>query len=194
MTLQLSKSRLSSPRTIYTLLLLLPLSAFAQLSTVWTTNYYTVTGANFREIRQSLASSRPWKDGFDGDTRWTVSWNFNLTSTPATCSCSSFSTTLKITTTLPRWTPPTNAVPEVKEQWARYFTALAQHEAGHARVGSAGAAEVHKAIAQVPAQADCETLRKLINERAERILDDYRAREKEYDRRTDHGMRPAERP
>src|SRR5947208_619452 len=62
----------------------LALSTFsisAQLSIVQTTNYYTVTGANFREIRQSISMARPWNDGFDGDTRWTVEWKFNSVQT-----------------------------------------------------------------------------------------------------------------
>ena len=173
---------------------LLPMVGQAQNFVVWTTNYYSVTGANFREIRQSIAASHPWQDGFDGDTRWGVDWKFSLTEAASGCSCTSFSTTTKIVTTLPRWTPPTNAFPEVKEQWTRYFTNLAQHEAGHARIGIAAAIEVGKSLSQTGAQPNCEELKRTINERAGKIVDDYRAREKEYDRRTAHGTRPPDAP
>src|SRR4051812_43263643 len=119
------------------LLALFPIVAGAQISIVQTTNYYTVTGANFREIRQSISAARPWNDGFDGDTRWTVEWKFNSVQTAADCACSGSSTSVRIVTTLPRWIPPADVAPEAKERWTNYFIPLAQHEAGHARIGMA---------------------------------------------------------
>jgi predicted secreted Zn-dependent protease len=173
---------------------LFPTAGRAQNFVVWTTNFYSVTGANFREIRQSIAASRPFQDGFDGDTRWSVDWKFSLAETASGCSCTSFSTTTKIVTTLPRWTPPTNVWPSAKEQWTRYFTNLAQHEAGHARIGTAAATEVGKSISQTGTQPNCDQLKRTISERAGKVVDDYRAREKEYDRRTAHGTRSPDAP
>ena len=170
-------------------LLLTGISVHAQSPVVWTTNFYSVTGAHFREIRQSMARARPWKDSFDGDTRWEVQWRFNTVQSASGCACSGFSTTTRITTTLPRWTPPPDVLPEVKEQWTRYFTNLAQHEAGHARLGLAAAREVEKQIASVGAQADCVQLKQLINDRANQAVAEYRRREVEYDEQTDHGRR-----
>jgi predicted secreted Zn-dependent protease len=153
----------------------------------WTTNFYSVTGANFREIRQSITQSRPWAADFDGDTRWKIEWRFNTVETANGCVCTGFGTTTTITTTMPRWTPPTNASPELKQQWTRYYTNLAQHEIGHARLGLAAANEVGKKIAEVTAQPDCTQLKNIVNERAEKVVEDYRAREREYDHQTDHG-------
>ena len=178
----------------FSTLLILALEAGAQNSVVWTTNFYSVTGASFREIRRSIATSRPFQDGFDGDTRWSVDWKFTLADTGNGCSCSTFSITTKIVTTLPRWTPPTNVFPEVKEQWTRYFTNLAQHEAGHARIGIAAASEVARSLSQTGSQPNCEQLKRTIHERAGRIVEDYRAREKEYDRITAHGARSLDSP
>jgi predicted secreted Zn-dependent protease len=160
-----------------------------QSSVAWTTNFYAVTGTNFREIRASMAKARPWNDPFDGDTRWEVTWKFTAVQSPGGCSCSSFSTAIAITTTLPRWTPPAGVLPQVKEQWTRYFTNLAQHETGHARLGLAAAAEIQRRIAAVGIQPGCAQLKQLINERANQAIADYRRREREYDERTDHGRR-----
>ena len=157
----------------------------------WSTNFYAVAGADWREIRQSIAAAHPWKDGFDGDTRWAVKWQFSTAQSAAGCYCTRISTTTTIATTLPRWTPPTNVYPRVKEQWTRYFTNLAQHEAGHASIGIAAAREIQRQVSQIGAQPDCEQLNRLINERADAIVNDYREREKEYDRRTQHGNRSA---
>jgi len=172
------------------LMALLPLAAVslrAQTAVSWSTNFYSVTGANWREIRQSIAQARPWRDSFDGDTRWDITWRFHTVSSPSGCSGSGFSTSIKITTTLPRWTPPTNVDAAVKEQWTRYFTNLAQHELGHARLGLAAAAEVQKRIATIGTQSDCAQLKNLINERANQVVADFRRREQEYDERTNHG-------
>ena len=171
-----------------------PLLVCGQSSFTWTTNFYAVTGANFREIRQSINRSRPWKDPFDGITHWNVEWRCKLNSSPHGCSASGFTTQVKIVTTLPRWTPPAGVVPEVKAQWTRFFVALAQHEAGHARIGRAAAAKVDETIRQAGVQADCDTVQRLISERAESVLAEHRRQDEEYDRRTDHGRKPAGTP
>ena len=160
----------------------------------WTTNYYSVTGANFREIRWSIAAARPWNDPFDGDTRWTISWNFASSGSAAGCSAISVSTATKITTTMPRWTPPPDVAPETKERWTRYYTNLLQHEVGHARIALAAATEMRQRLSTVGTQPNCEVLKAVINQRAANVVDDYRAREKEYDRRTNHGNNPSGAP
>jgi predicted secreted Zn-dependent protease len=179
-------------RRVFYFVALLALStifARAQGSVVWTTNFYSVTGANFREIRESIVSARPWRDDFDGDTRWEVHWRFTTAQSAGSCSCSSYNTSTRITTTLPRWTPPADVMPEVKEQWTRYFTNLAQHELGHARFGLAAAAEVERRIAGVGAQTDCAQLKQIISDRANQAIAEYRRREVEYDANTNHGRR-----
>lgn len=175
-------------------LVLFPLMVCGQSSFTWTTNFYTVTGASFREIRQSIDRSRPWKDPFDGITHWNVEWRCQLNPSPSGCSASGFTTQTKIVTTLPRWTPPIGVAPEVKAQWTRFFVALVQHETGHARIGRAASVKVDETIRQVGTQPDCEAVKREINERAERVLAEHRRQDVEYDRRTDHGRKPVGTP
>ena len=168
------------------LLLLLPAAARAQ-TVQWTTNYYNVTGADFREIRRAMERTRPWPEPFDGDTRWTITWRFNFRETAAGCALSGHSTVTTITTTMPRWTSPPDVLPEVKERWTRYYTNLLAHEAGHGRFAFAAAAEIRRRFSETSAQANCDALKNLLNDHANRVIEDHRAREKEYDRRTNHG-------
>ena len=161
------------------LLALIGSVAHAQNSTTCTTNFYNVTGSAFCEIRESIAKSCPWKDQFDGDTRWDVRWKFQYAGRANLCVIASYSVTTKIVITLPRWTPPADVDPGVKEQWTRYYTNLAHHEWGHARLGTAAGDEVSKKLSEMPGQSDCAALTKLVDERAERAVADYRAREKE---------------
>ena len=52
--------------------------------------------------------------------------------------------------------------------------------------------EIPKCIRKVGAQPDCDAAQKVLNERAENVVEEFREREKEFDRRTSHGARPAD--
>src|SRR5438093_2422362 len=131
---------------IFITLVFAAVGAQAQNSVWRTTNYYTVAGATIREIHQSLAQARPWKNksSVDGQTEWHVEWRFNVAPAGSICRCTFFTTTTTITLTLPRWTAPANAPVEVKTNWQRYITALGQHEAGHAQLALDAAAGLEK--------------------------------------------------
>jgi predicted secreted Zn-dependent protease len=50
-------------------------------------------------------------------------------------------------------------------------------------------AEQHERIKEVGEEPDCAALKKKINALANQIVDDYRQRDKEYDQRTEHGVK-----
>ena len=156
---------------------------------VWKTNYYSIAGSSLGEIRRSMDQSRPWKDpeNRSGLTEWRIEWRFELAPVGDGCRCSSFTTTTTITNTLPRWTPPTEASAELKAAWTRFITALGEHEDGHSRLALAAAADLHKRVKELGPSPDCDRLRKRINELAERVINEHRQRERDYDRRTRHG-------
>ncbi len=168
-----------------------PALASAQNSVHWTTNYYSVSGATLGEIQQSLSRNRPWKDrsALDGLTEWRIQWRFQVTSSPGECRLSSFTTATTITMTLPRWLRPTNAALEVATNWGRYIVALGQHEAGHAQIGLAAAAEQQRRVPALAPDGNCEALKQRINELAQRIVDDHGRRDREYDEQTEHGVK-----
>ena len=163
----------------------------AQNSLVWKTNYYSITGGTLGEIRQSLWQSRPWKNKstVDGMTDWRIEWRYQVAPSNGACQCSSFTTKTTITTTLPHWKAPTNAPPAVTNAWVRYFTALAKHEAGHAQLALDAVAEQHARISELTEEPACAALKKKIDDLAGKIMDDYRKRDKEYDQRTEHGIK-----
>ena len=173
------------------LAMLWPLPAPAENVVQWTTNYYPVTGATLGEIRQSINQARPWKGRFslDGLTEWQVNWQFDVSPSATGCQCTSFTTKTTIKVTLPGWSPPTNTPPEVKETWRRFFTALAQHEAGHAQIAQAAAKEVEGRAMQTGEATDCDRLKKTIHTVANQVIEDHRKQDKDYDERTEHGAR-----
>lgn len=171
------------------LTLLSPALAQAQNKLVWKTNYYTITGASLGEIRRSMDQSRPWKEPANqsGLTEWRIDWRFELTPAEGGCRCSSFTTTTTITNTLPRWRPPAETPEELKSAWIRFIKALGEHEDGHSRLALAAVADLHKRIKALGPAPDCDGLRKRINDLAGRVIEENRQREKDYDRRTQHG-------
>jgi predicted secreted Zn-dependent protease len=174
-----------------TLLLLLPLGACGGSSFVWTTNYYVVTGSNLREIRESLDSAHPPKitPPLRVATEWRVSWRFAVVPSAGGWRCGSFATRLVITNTLPRWAPPPNATPELQQAWQRFFRNLAQHEAGHSRIALAALAEAHQRVKELSDDPEWYGLRAKVNDVVRAVLDSYSEKERDYDERTQHGMR-----
>ena len=173
------------------LLVFLPDLVHAQSSVVWKTNYYTVGGATLREIHESFRHARPWKSksSYDGQTEWRIDWRFQMTTAGESCRCDSFTTQTAITITLPRWTAPTNAAPEVREAWISFFTALSKHEAGHGQNALAALTEMHQRVNRLPTENDCAVLSKKIDELAGRVVAEFRQRDEEFDRQTVHGVR-----
>jgi len=171
------------------LVLWFPTLAAAQNSLRWTTNYYTVTGATLTEIRQSVRQSRPWKEKneLDGMTEWRVMWQFGVMPTAGGCRCSFFGTQTTITITLPRWIAPTNAPDTVKQVWQKYAAALGQHEAGHAAIALAAAADIRKRVGEAGEGLDCAGLTKRINDLGRQVIEEHRKRDKDYDEQTQHG-------
>ena len=166
-----------------------PWSAVAQSTVVRKTNYYAMTGSSIRHIQESLRQTRPWKDTpeRDASTEWYVQWYAGYSSGGGTCQCVSFTTTTAISITLPRWIAPTNAPAEVRAAWAKYIASLEVHEAGHAELAIAAAAEMHKRIEKIGSESDCNTLKTRVQTECQSVLDSFRAQEKDYDRRTRHG-------
>jgi len=169
--------------------LLFPIVAEAQNPIRCTTNYYSVTGATLPEIRQSVRQNRPWKERLDVDglTEWRVTWQFGVMPTPNACQCSSFGTQTAITITLPRWTAPTNAPDTIKQIWRTYAAGLGQHEAGHAAIAVAAAADVRRRVQGAGGGKDCASLKQRINDLGRQVIEEHRKRDKEYDEQTQHG-------
>jgi len=164
-------------------------SVVGQGAQLWTTNYYPVTGATLPEIRRSIREARPWKDrqDVDGFTEWKVSWQFSVMQTSDGCRCSTFNTQTRITITLPRWTPPTNAPATVVQIWTNYFTALLRHEVGHGQMAAAAAGELHRRVKSLGGGTDCDSLKRSLNALGESVVAEFRQKDKEYDERTRHG-------
>ncbi len=146
--------------------------------------HYVVAGSNPAEIRSELNHRRP--KGWDGYTSWYVSWRFRHAPDGGTCRMTSVTTTVTVTHTLPQWKASAQASSGTREAWDRYLRALTVHEDGHRDIGIAVANQIDAALRGMR-EASCPELTRRANETGHRLLDEARAREREYDRTTDHG-------
>lgn len=159
----------------------------AQNHTQWITNYYDVTGSTTREIRHSISRNRPWRHTMEAVTAWHVQTRYSVVPFQRVYRCSGFTTMTTIRITLPRWTPPEDVSKSVAEAWERYITALKKHELGHARFALSTASEMHHRANKAGTASDAESLKARVDSLIQQTSGDFRAREREFDRLTQHG-------
>jgi len=182
-------ARLLVRRVVCAMALCFVVEASAQDSLVIRTNFFNVSGGSERELRRSINQSRPWKDKREGDafTEWKIEWTFRLASSRSACQFHSFATRTAITITLPRWTPRAPTSQALSQEWERYLTALKAHEEGHKQIGLAVAAEIQRRVKALKPEPTCEAMSALLNSTAKNVIAEYRQKEIDYDRKTEHG-------
>lgn len=152
--------------------------------------YFDVHGSTARELRAEMNRIGPVADnGVRGDayTRWRIDWRFDLTQRGPECIASNFEIDLAVTMTLPRWVAPPGASADLVALWDRYSAAMRLHEDGHHRIALAAAYEVKRRLEAESREKSCKALENKLNSAADAVLDEYRARQAEYDRATDSG-------
>lgn len=165
--------------------------AVAADSFIVRTNYYPVTGSSWAELRQAMAANRPWKNGpeMHGRTDWHLRWTFQLEETAQGARLRAFDLTTTVTITLPSWKPPPDADPALVQQWKQFFANLKRHEEGHLAIARQAAAAVRKRIATIQQAPTLRQLSDQLHAAAQAAMAEFRDRDAEYDRITQHGLR-----
>ena len=121
---------------------------------------------------------------FHAYTKWHVDWKFWWDRDHgAACRITSVRTSLTALITLPKLVGGNSAQ---RLEFERYVLALKQHESGHYEIGKDAAHEIDREILSLSA-TDCSTLEKTANQKATRILERYKEKERTYDADTKHG-------
>jgi predicted secreted Zn-dependent protease len=156
-----------------------------------TTNHYLVTGSTLREIRQSINRLRPGgeKAGHDALTTWKIGWNVRVGSVAGEYRVTSFTTTTTILITLPSWRVSTNAAPRVMETWLSYYSALQKHEWSHATNGMLAAEALRQRVGEIGPDSTPERLQQRVQAVADVVIAEYKIRDKNFDRETNHGRK-----
>jgi predicted secreted Zn-dependent protease len=133
------------------------------------------------------AASPIRQDGklFHGLTNWRVHWKYRWSERSAdNCAISSATVTASATITLPRLV---RGSPEGYAQWKPYIAALTEHEQGHYDIAIEAAHEIERRLRTVPPHGDCRLLKDAADNVARATMAEYKARDREYDRLTQHG-------
>jgi predicted secreted Zn-dependent protease len=154
------------------------------------TKYYDIAGDSPTELRESLNQQRPvGPDGMSHDavTLWYTRWQYRTTTSGRGCAVASFEVSLEIVTTLPKWTNEAAAPSSLVARWRGYYEALVRHEDGHKAIAKETAAAIRNAGTNTPSNSSCAELARAIDRVANDVLKQYREKERQYDKETQHG-------
>lgn len=171
-------------------LLALGLALDAQAAVIEHTSVirYPVNVVPPQTLKQALNAATPIRENgqvFHGHTKWWVKWNFRWhRQASGRCAITSVTTELTTTMQLPELRQASAAD---RERFDRFLPRLTTHEEGHRDNGRAAAAEIDRRIAQLPEMSSCELLDASANETGHRVLDEYNARDRQFDSATEHG-------
>jgi predicted secreted Zn-dependent protease len=156
------------------------------------TAYYQISGTTANELRQAMDRLRPTgPDGkrHDAITTWDIPWRYHVVAVEGWCAVQSIEVSLDLVTTVPRWTNEAAAPAALAGQWRAYLAALAKHEDGHKQLAIEAAAAVRDlgAHIKVPQRANCAEVGRTIDTAAKAVIQEYQAKERQYDEETDYG-------
>jgi predicted secreted Zn-dependent protease len=164
---------------------LLPLAAVAQVGDQLSYTYYEVNVRSGKLAPQINAQTPIRQDGVHyARTQWNVSWRFRWNEGPGGCRFTSVNVNLRTEITLPRLN---GASPQQAALFERFMPALREHETGHHQIAQEAARAIDAQLRGIPAMDTCPALEAQANRDAQRILERYREKERQYDRDTGHG-------
>ena len=154
------------------------------------TSYYYVEGGSATVISAQLEKSGPLaEDGrrYPAKTRWDVQWKYDHHQEGVTCGVKDVTVAVGVAQNLPRWRGEDRAAGALSARWRKFSEAVKRHEDGHKQNGLGAAAEIEGALQALKPASNCEDLDKAARAVGDRIIEKYRERDAEYDRKTDHG-------
>ena len=154
-------------------------------------DYYWVSGRTASEIRNDLNRKTPIRqDGkkYDAHTDWFVKWNFWWNESSGLCTIKKVETRVDVQYVLPKLNRSGSIPSSLKQKWETYKKAFLHHENGHKDMGVRAAREIEKEIRNMAPRRTCKQLEIDANRLGDKIVKKYKDVEREYDRKTNHGM------
>jgi predicted secreted Zn-dependent protease len=177
-------------RIFFALLLLSASVLFCEPAISIKINYYHLYSTTQSGLRSEMNEKGiRWTDGmtYDAFTSWYVKWRYEYYTNDGYCSLTNIDVSVDVEYTLPKWSVKFLGGKELRIKWIRYSDALKKHEDGHRDFGIGAGRKIETALLSIGSRPRCDTLGADANAVAYRILNDYRKKEVEYDRRTGHG-------
>jgi predicted secreted Zn-dependent protease len=135
--------------------------------------YYDVQGADHAALMNALNS----RAGGHAQSSWKLSYQYLPLRERGTCGVRSLTTKLELAMTLPRWSPPAEAPPDLVERWARYVNALMSYEDERLDPAREMERALKPALLGVPPAPDCGVLDAAVARRYDELREEVKARE-----------------
>ena len=169
-------------------LLILTKTSSAEIDASVNYSYYTAYGDDNNTLLQILNKATPILEDnqrYHGHTKWNVSWNYHwFEQADGRCKITDVKTVVTGSILLPQLL---NANIEQNAAFERFLSALREHELGHYAISKEAGSKIDEYITSLPEMPSCKILEKTANEFSYQTLDEYRAKEKQYDADTEHG-------
>ena len=146
--------------------------------------YYNVEGLDYESLRTSLNVNGPM--GYHGFASWRCSYHYTTKMRGNACQIATVTTRVSGEILMPRWVDEASAPVALQRRWSDYYSALKTHEDGHIQNGRELALLVKERLMGIGA-APCDQIKALARNEFEHIYENLKARDKEYDIRTNHG-------
>lgn len=168
--------------------ILLPASAFAEVSENLAYTYYDVTAQADKTLLSQLNASSPIRENgqvYHGHTKWDIRWRFWWnTDASGVCRITRSSTSLVSAITLPRLN---GANLRQQSIFDRYIASLEAHELGHHQLAVQMARKIDSDLVSLPGMNSCPELEAFANARSQLSLERLNEQSRQYDLDTGHG-------
>ena len=174
-----------------------PIPLDPAVSVVTVQEDYAIAGRDRPQLLRQMRERGPRDSGgrHHAYTRWRLRWTHDPqpvgSNAPLASGCrpGQPQITLFLLTVAPRWVDVEQAAPSLRSTWARFLEATQQHEEGHRNLCMRAAQSLLDRLRSLSPAEDCSRLQQQAQQVAAQVLDDLLARQRAYDRLTDHGMR-----
>lgn len=149
---------------------------------------YKVEGESARDLLASMRRSGPQNGGrrFFAYHEWDLHWASRYISGRDGCRMEEVSVELTSTTTLPQWSPPSQASEGLEAQWKEFMATLEEHERGHEAIVEAGARELLRSLKELRVD-QCEQMDATANDLVDTIVTALQEEDRTYDQETRDG-------
>jgi len=149
--------------------------------------YYDVSAATLTELRAAMRRQGPKWEGrtWQAVTTSDLHWTFQIRRLSASCEIRDARVQMRTVVVFPRWTPSAEPDSSMTEWWRQLNAGLVEHEKGHALISLRTAGEIVHDLGTV--MHSCGDIGAFANARAQRLLQESRTKQAEYDVTTRHG-------
>ena len=147
---------------------------------------YPVEGTTLSRMRQSIRENGPpmhYRKTARAKASSRLDWELRHESVEDGCRVAAFKVVVTQGLLMPQWGNREYARPEVGEKWDAFYADLLRHENTHLANALDAANELARRMRSMGSFPDCASLRAEIARQRQRVMDDYRRNDQEFDDR-----------